>query len=316
MVTHDAHKLLEKNLKIHLQEFMPAHALHEAYLYALLPAGKLFRPKLALKVQDTYQNNSEASAALSNPHNPLSYLCSAIEIHHAYTLVHDDLPAMDDDDMRRGQLSTHKKYGEWQAILVGDGLLNISYGLLAKIKHPQTLTIISLAAKMLGPKGLIHGQVLDLSHEMNTSFEKCVQTHFAKTARLIQFSLLSSALLQSPTTLSLKHWKRWLRFGQSLGILFQFLDDLTELAEEKLSSHEEQVSPWIRFWEQTSQETLKHLDNLIHESEVFKKMDLAYYFQAIEQTIKNDQKNILKHLKKKEADLAPMVSRLNILCQA
>lgn len=315
MDTHDTHKLLEKNLKIHLQEYMPAHPLHEAYFYALLPAGKLFRPKLAVKVQENYQGMS-AGQAISQPHNPLSYLCSAIEIHHAYTLVHDDLPAMDDDDMRRGQLSTHKKYGEWQAILVGDGLLNISYGLLAKIKHPQALTIIALAAKMLGPKGLIHGQVLDLSHEMNTSFEKCLQTHFAKTARLIQFSLLSSALLQSKSTLGLDHWKRWLRFGQSLGILFQFLDDLTELADETLSSHEEQVSPWIRFWEATNSETQKHLDYLIHESEMFKKMDLAYYFQAIDQTIKNDQNNILKHLKKKEADLAPVVTRLNILCQA
>lgn len=315
MDTHDTHRLLETNLKVHLQEYMPAHPLHEAYLYALLPAGKLFRPKLAVKVQENYQGTS-AGQAISQPYTPLSYLCSAIEIHHAYTLVHDDLPAMDDDDMRRGQLSTHKKYGEWQAILVGDGLLNISYGLLAKIKHPQALTIIALAAKMLGPKGLIHGQVLDLSHEMNTSFEKCLQTHFAKTARLIQFSLLSSALLQSKTTLGLDQWKRWLRFGQSLGILFQFLDDLTELADETLSSHEEQVSPWIRFWEATNSETQKHLDYLIGESEVFKKMDLAYYFQSIGQTIKKDRKNILKHLQKKEADLAPVVSRLNILCQA
>jgi geranylgeranyl pyrophosphate synthase len=93
------------------------HSLKEAYQYVLFPPGKLFRPLLFLNLLE------------DNGLNPQDYYETAVglELHHSYTLVHDDLPCMDDDDMRRGRPSAHKKFNEWKAILIGDGLLNLSY---------------------------------------------------------------------------------------------------------------------------------------------------------------------------------------------
>lgn len=316
MKNKEINQLLEANLASHLNDWVPAqHALREAYFYACLPAGKLFRPKLAIGVFESQDQKLDVTKELSDPRSALSLLCSAIEIHHAYTLVHDDLPAMDDDDMRRGKLSTHKKFGHWQAILVGDGLLNISYALLATIPHKHSSNLIRLSGKMLGPKGLIHGQVLDLSHEMNLSFQQCRETHFNKTARLIQFSMLGAELIKQEQNPSIKLWKKWLRFGESLGLLFQFLDDLTELSEKKLSAHEGEINPWISFWTETLDETVKQLDQLKNHQELIQPMALTGYFEKIQKIVKNDLETILGHLKKDEGQLSPVISRLDILGQ-
>lgn len=316
MKTNEVNQLLEANLATHLNDLVPkSHELREAYFYACLPAGKLFRPKLAIGVFESGPQKKNVLEALSNPHSGLSYFCSAIEIHHAYTLVHDDLPAMDNDDMRRGKLSTHKKFGQWQAILVGDGLLNISYTLLASIAHPHSTKIIRLAGKMLGPRGLIHGQVLDLSHEMNLSFQQCRETHFNKTARLIQFSLLGAEIIKNKQTPLAKEGKKWLRFGESLGLLFQFLDDLTELSEESLSVHESEINPWISFGEETLRETIKQLDLLTQQKELIQVMALVGYFEKIHQIVINDLETILSHLKKNQDQLGPVITRLNVLGQ-
>ena len=109
--------------------------------------GKIFRPNIIWKYFCDI-NSLDISKIKTSDFPNIQKLSSAIEIHHAYTLIHDDLPCMDNDDYRRGKLSTHKKYNEWKALLAGDGLLNLSYEILASINHPASSQLIKSFAKL------------------------------------------------------------------------------------------------------------------------------------------------------------------------
>lgn len=247
---------IESYLLTHLALGLPKHPIAEVYKYATLPGGKLFRPHLVWSICEDlnpilFSNSQHKKSAHA-------YLASSVELHHSYTLIHDDLPCMDDDKERRGKPCTHLAYGEWQALLAGDGLLNISYQLLAKISAPRTLELIKFFSWCLGPKGLIHGQVMDLSQEMTTSLQATVRTHELKTARLIQVAILGSALLSLPV----KDWnteKRLWKYSKLLGVNFQLIDDLSELTEKILTPHEKDVNPWLKFPEETFTLTMKNL---------------------------------------------------------
>ncbi len=206
----------------------------EVYEYSLVPAGKLFRPKLVYAIASDFNND------FSNDHQ---LLASLVEIHHTYTLMHDDLPSMDDDKTRRGRASSHIKFSEWQALLAGDGLLNTSYSLMAQMETNKLRELLKYVSWCLGPKGLILGQALDLSGEMTKSFSNTRLTHELKTARLIQASLVGSLIL-CRQDYQLSKYKSLHLFGKHLGLLFQFIDDLTELSEKELSDHESKVNPW------------------------------------------------------------------------
>ena len=203
----------------------------------------MFRPLLAASAFEDSQTN--VLRELENPASDLSLLCSGLEIHHAYTLVHDDLPCMDNDNLRRGRASLHKAHGQWQAILAGDGLLNASYALWANLKSPNADLIRKISAWALGPKGLIDGQYRDLSYKSSgpPSFSHLLTTYQLKTARLIQVALISGYLCK-------KNERRkalWWRTGLKLGLAFQLLDDLTECTQA-FSPHEKMVNPWPRFF--------------------------------------------------------------------
>ena len=119
---------ISQNLKLHLKQCIPNQLMKEVYEYCVLPPGKLFRPKLVYAIAKDLSEKTNLQITQNH-----KYLASFVEVHHAYTLVHDDLPCMDDDDFRRGKPSAHKAYGEWKALLAGDGLLNVSYELLSKL---------------------------------------------------------------------------------------------------------------------------------------------------------------------------------------
>ncbi len=243
------HKYLASAIQQQLTICLPKHQSAEFYNYALFPTGKLFRSKLIFAFLKDHQLNT-----LTNNH---ILLCSSIEAHHTYTLLHDDLPCMDDDDERRGKPAAHIKFGEWQSLLTGDGLLNISYRLLSKIKTNNLNTVLSIYSHALGPKGLIHGQVLDLSEEMNNNFATVVFTHELKTARLIQVSLLLSYLINSKESIQYRKCINIAKLGKAIGIIFQLLDDLSELTQEHIGSHEYSINPWLKFFD----ESLKELDH-------------------------------------------------------
>nr|BDT28050.1 polyprenyl synthetase family protein [Bacteriovorax sp. HI3] len=299
---------LEKMLAHHLAGNLPHHAIKDVYEYAVLPGGKLFRPHLVWSVFSDL--NPEAFlASKENLNSNHAKLSSGVEFHHTYTLLHDDLPAMDNDLTRRGKPCTHIAYGEWQALLAGDGLLNISYQLLSKINHPRSQDLFRFFSWALGPKGLIHGQVLDLSHEMTKSFANTLRTHELKTARLIQVAILGSALISLPKKDARKEKALW-RYSRLLGVNFQLIDDLSELAESELSQHELDVNPWLRFGEDCLQETSRGLFEFARLSGELKLKNtdkiVADYYAKMLSIIEPNLKTINGHLKGK-LDLAPVI---------
>lgn len=256
--------------------------LLEVMDYAVFPAGKLFRPKLVEAIAlDLTHNVSEDHL----------HLAAAIELHHAYTLVHDDLPSMDNDLIRRGKASTHAHYGEWKAILGGDALLIASFNELAKINHKNFKEVMKLMTWTTGAKGLIEGQFRDLGADKNI-----IRIHELKTARLIQLATLGSYLLTEKQNLRGKI--EFLRLGREIGVSFQLLDDLSELAEENVSPHEKVINPFISNLTFALNELrLSHL----RLTAITFKHRLTHIEKMLQAYFKNNQENLLKnfsHLEK------------------
>ncbi|MBC7540916.1 MAG: polyprenyl synthetase family protein [Bacteriovorax sp.] len=300
---------IENTLRYHLDLLLPHHKTREVYEYATLPGGKLFRPSLVWSTLSDI-DPVQYLQSINDKNSSHALLASAVEFHHSYTLIHDDLPCMDDDTVRRGKACTHLVYGEWQALLAGDGLLNLSYQLLCKSKHERILDLMRFFSWALGPKGLIHGQVMDLSEEMTKSFENTLRTHELKTARLIQVAILGSSMLTS--TKNTKREKNLWKFSKHLGINFQLIDDLSELSEETLSEHETAVNPWLHHTEETYLETIKSLEkfNLLSLELMLTNTNkiISEYYQKMLSIITLKQVTIEKHLNKnKKIDLFPVI---------
>lgn len=185
--------------------------LHEATLYALSGANKRIRPVLALE-----------TAALANLQDDRAFaIAAAFECVHSYSLVHDDLPAMDNDDMRRGQPSCHKKFGEATAILVGDLLQGLAFELLTLAKLQPVA--INYFARAIAAQGMVSGQHLDMENH-TTSVRRL---HRLKTGRLIE-AALNLPLLTAKGSLTLAT----VRWGRGLGMLFQITDDIIDATSD------------------------------------------------------------------------------------
>lgn len=205
--------------------------LREILEYAVLPAGKLFRPRLVEAIAQ------DLTGSVTEDH---LHLATAIELHHAYTLVHDDLPAMDNDLVRRGKPATHARFGEWKAILAGDALLIASFDELMKIRSEKIRDLHRLLSWSTGGKGLILGQFLDLGAEGKSSTRETIRIHELKTARLIQVAVAGAGLISEK-----KFSRNLFRLGNEIGVSFQLFDDLTELTDPVLSSHEGDINPFL-----------------------------------------------------------------------
>lgn len=312
------HQQLSDNLKYHLAPLSNDLSFYEVLEYSVLPAGKLFRPKLAAATfadEMASKDPQQILEFLKNPKHTLSLLCSSLEIHHSYSLVHDDLPCMDNDDYRRGRLSTHKKFSQWQAVLTGDALLHHSHDLMGRINHPHHYQLRQMYNWALGGKGLILGQFFDLGGLINKDFPSLVRTHELKTGRLIQLSVLSGAWA-ARGELSFEQIKSYLRFGSSLGICFQLLDDLSEVTEE-LSHHEKEVNPFLRFPTEsinTLEEELGKIQNELAKDHPFLNQVIKGYFDKmrsiIEKDIKAEDSFILKNMTD-ELDYTGLIAQLS-----
>jgi geranylgeranyl pyrophosphate synthase len=319
MHLEEAKGLIGQNLVQHIKQITPNHSIREIYEYAVLPPGKLFRPQLVWAIANDF--SGKCDLLVNSPH---SLLCSAVEMHHAYSLVHDDLPCMDDDDMRRGKPSTHKKYGEWRALLVGDGLLNGSYKLLSKIDSPKLSKLFKLFSWALGPKGLIQGQVLDLAEEMKLNFTDLKKTHECKTARLIQTALVGSYIITETPEISNDQRYRTaidlLKLGHYTGLVFQFLDDLTELVDEEIPPHEKEISPWFNFHELTYSELIKGFEKITTLTDKYKlesfNLVMSAYYKKIRSILNGKETIVSNHFNTvgvKEDRLSPIMSFLDTL---
>jgi geranylgeranyl diphosphate synthase type II len=195
--------------------------IHRAMRYSLLAGGKRLRPILALAA-------AEACGA-KDLNNILPAAC-AVELIHTYSLIHDDLPCMDDDDLRRGRPTSHKVYGEGVAVLAGDALLTRAFGLLAQVtpakRYPLSL-LLAETADAAGSLQLIAGQIADLEAEgKKLSIRDVRFIHERKTAAMIVLSLRLGAMIAGASPGQLKALTD---FGNSLGLAFQIQDDILDV---------------------------------------------------------------------------------------
>lgn len=196
--------------------------IHAAMRYSVFAGGKRLRPVLCLAAAEAC--GGEISAALAP--------ACAVELMHTYSLVHDDLPAMDDDDLRRGRPTCHKVYGEGIAVLCGDALLTEAFIVLAKTpvtKRYGTRNYISELAETGGSRKLIGGQVMDLEGEGKSLTKRdLVRIHEAKTAALLTTSLRLGAMTANATPVKLEALTA---FGRALGLAFQVIDDILDVTQ-------------------------------------------------------------------------------------
>ena len=279
-----------------LQNISNFPELSKAMDYAVFPAGKLFRPRLVEAMA------LDLSHKLSKDH---FHLASAIEIHHAYTLVHDDLPAMDNDLIRRGKPSTHAYFGEWQAILAGDALLIGSFHELANIEHRSFRELHRLMTWATGAKGLIEGQFRDLQANGQLDFKNVVRIHELKTGRLIQLATLGTYLLSEKQNLRGKI--EFLRLGREIGVSFQLLDDLSELTSTEVSEHEKSINPFINSGEAALNELrVSHL----RLTAITFKHRLTHVEEMLLDYFKMNQENLLKDFHVLEKNIPGDISYL------
>ena len=196
--------------------------IHAAMRYSVFAGGKRLRPVLCL---------AAAEACGGEISNALAPAC-AVELMHTYSLVHDDLPAMDDDDLRRGRPTCHKVYGEGMAVLCGDALLTESFIVLAKTpptKRYNAGDYISELAETGGSRKLIGGQVMDLEGEGKKLTKRdLVRIHEAKTAALLTTSLRLGGMSANATPAKLEALTK---FGYALGLAFQVIDDILDVTQ-------------------------------------------------------------------------------------
>ena len=197
--------------------------LHAAQRYAVLSGGKRLRPLL---VYCTGEALGVPAAALDAP-------AAAVELIHSYSLVHDDLPAMDDDDLRRGQPTTHRAFDEATAILAGDALQVLAFSLLARDRAPGVssearLKMIQILADASGTAGMAGGQALDLSAVgRSINLEELEAMHRLKTGALIRASVLLAAACAPG--LSAAEWDALEGYSEDIGLAFQIQDDILDV---------------------------------------------------------------------------------------
>jgi len=208
-----------------LNQVIPAEdleptTLHEAMRYSVFAGGKRIRPILALAAAEAFGEPPKAALAVA----------SSLELIHTYSLIHDDLPAMDNDDYRRGKLTNHKVYGEAMAILSGDALLTLAFELCSRADllqglHPaQQVHIIYELAVGSGHLGMVGGQVLDIQAERKDIDLDALQTiHVHKTGKLIRAAVRMGALTSSADADQLQHLTG---YAEDIGLAFQIADDV------------------------------------------------------------------------------------------
>ena len=218
-IAKDTNSFLKKYLKLQKKT-----DLLKAMRYGLLPGGKKIRSIILVDVGKIFNIN----------YNVLIQIGAAVECIHAYSLIHDDLPCMDNDDLRRGRLSTHKKFGESTAILAGNSLLTLAVEILTdnnlKINNKSKIYLASHISKSSGHEGIAGGQYYDLSFEKKKiSLTKILNMQINKTGKLFSFCCIVPLLILNKK----KELSKFYKIGEDIGLLFQIADDLIDYKGDK-----------------------------------------------------------------------------------
>ena len=193
--------------------------------YGVISGGKKIRSTIILDTGKLFKIEEKK----------LINICAAVECIHSYSLIHDDLPCMDNDSMRRGKPSTHKKYGEATAVLAGNSLLTLAFEIISSKKNSISLKkkneIISLLSNCAGHTGIAGGQELDLKYEKKKkSFNQIIDMQRKKTGKLFNFCLQSAAILGNKKN---NEKTKFGKLGEEIGLLFQLTDDILDVEGSK-----------------------------------------------------------------------------------
>ncbi|PWA13209.1 farnesyl-diphosphate synthase [Pueribacillus theae] len=214
---------IDEQLRIEISKLNGPKVLIDAMNYSLEAGGKRLRPIMLLATLEAFGQNSEKGIPLA----------CAVEMLHTYSLIHDDLPAMDNDDLRRGKPTNHKVFGEANAILAGDALLTYSFEMIASLDDPEITSqmkveLIKQLAQAAGAEGMVGGQTEDLIAENNPNLtvEELEHIHVNKTGKLFIYSVLAGAILARANEEQMNHLEQ---FAYHLGIAFQIRDDILDI---------------------------------------------------------------------------------------
>ena len=214
---------IAKDTNLFLKKFLnkqKSSKLIPAMKYGLFPGGKRIRSKIIIDI----------GSLLSIDYKTLIAIGSAVECIHAYSLIHDDLPCMDNDKIRRGKPSTHIKFGESTAVLAGNSLLTMAFEILAspnlKVSERIKVNLIKRLSECSGHIGIAGGQYLDLSYEKKkVSRNKIIEMEIKKTGKLFSFCCMAPAIIKKK---NIKEVKFFENIGSDIGLLFQIADDLID----------------------------------------------------------------------------------------
>jgi len=260
-----------KDLDIFLNKYKSNNKLYKVMCYSMKNGGKRLRPIIIKEVSKSLKLNKT------------QYLKSmiAIELVHSYSLIHDDLPCMDDDDYRRGRLSTHKKYDEAQAILAGNSLLTMAFNLLSQDSNPL---LVKLLSDLSGFEGLAGGQSLDIDVVgKKLSYKLINQIHEMKTARLFEFCVSAPFIISNKSDKKISASRD---YGKIIGKIFQIIDDIHD-------------------YKNKSNEFINILNVMSEDNALLKCRDFESQADALRNKVLPDNKNRMKDI------LAFIINRKN-----
>lgn len=240
--------------------------LQDAMRYSLLAGGKRLRPVLLVASYALIKDDFTAALPFA----------AALEMVHTYSLIHDDLPAMDNDDLRRGRPTCHKVFGEGMAVLAGDGLLSLAFETMTDSAHPKAFAAMKELAMRCGTRGMIAGQCKDLKAEETGGDEETLHyIHLHKTADLLTAPIVMGLTLAGASEEEIAAGRE---YGKNLGMAFQIIDDiLDEVGDEKTlgksvgKDEEENKCTWTRIYglEKARQDAQKYTDQAANCLEIF-----------------------------------------------
>ncbi|MGM9940551.1 MAG: polyprenyl synthetase family protein [Bulleidia sp.] len=192
--------------------------VRDAMEYSLLAGGKRIRPNLLYAVLNGYGKQDSLGDCFA----------AAIEMIHTYSLIHDDLPAMDNDDLRRGRPTCHKQFDEATAILAGDGLLTYAFetALRSQVPAETAVKCVRMLAQMAGPDGMVHGQDLDMNEDAQSDWAYLKEVHNYKTGCLLSIPLMIGACVSDQSDEVIETWHT---IGTTVGLAFQIQDDILDV---------------------------------------------------------------------------------------
>ncbi|MED4070499.1 polyprenyl synthetase family protein [Priestia endophytica] len=273
--------LVEELLPTQIEALQMPSLLKESMLYSLTAGGKRIRPILLLATLEAFGKDKS-----------LGYEAAcAVEMIHTYSLVHDDLPSMDDDDLRRGKPTNHKVFGEAAAILAGDALLTYSFQIVTKANlSPEIkLLVIEELTRAAGAEGMVGGQMADIEgEEKKLSLKELEYIHEHKTGKLLSFGIIAGAIIAGASEDQLSHLKN---FSYHLGLAFQIQDDILDIeGNEQLlgkpvgsdTGNDKATYPALLGMENAKEKLQYHMDQAIMELEKAEIQDsmlkeLSYY---------------------------------------